>query len=214
MLARVDGVGSDRLRSAVLHQLRSLLLVVEGPDHRILATNQAYLDLLGGFNPVGLPLAEVFGGAEGQGITELYDRALDGKVTTGNQTRFAIVTPGGTEEEIYLDFEVWPLRDAQDHVVGAIATGRDITADVERDRAEAAATAELARRFQRATDVIEAVQRALLPSKLPVFPTLDVSASYVVGGVEQAAGGDWFDVVPRPGGSVAAVVGDVVGHGV
>ena len=126
----------------------------------------------------------------------------------------AVVTPGGHEDEIVVDFEVSPFRDPHGEIIGVIGVGRDITEHVRQQETQSAAAEQLGRRYQRATDVIEEVQRALLPTRLPVLPAVDVAASYAVGGAEQAAGGDWFDVLPVGDGTVAAVVGDVVGHGV
>src|SRR6185369_3274019 len=56
------------------------------------------------------------------------------------------------------------------------------------------------------------LQRQLLPPGLPVLPAVLVAASYLPAG-GAAAGGDWFDAIALPGGRVALVVGDVVGHG-
>ena len=58
------------------------------------------------------------------------------------------------------------------------------------------------------------LQEALLPTALPVLPRARIAARYLVAGHEKAAGGDWFDAIPLADGSVALVVGDVVGHGV
>jgi anti-anti-sigma factor len=63
-------------------------------------------------------------------------------------------------------------------------------------------------------DVLAEVQQALLPTALPVLPQARIAARYLMAGQDEAAGGDWFDAVPLPTGSVALVVGDVVGHGV
>jgi anti-anti-sigma factor len=41
-----------------------------------------------------------------------------------------------------------------------------------------------------------------------------LAAHYRVATTDGGAGGDWFDAVPLPGGSVALVAGDVAGHGV
>ena len=62
--------------------------------------------------------------------------------------------------------------------------------------------------------MVLALQEALLPPALPVLPRARIAARYLVAGQEQSAGGDWFDAIPLAGGSVALVVGDVVGHGV
>lgn len=58
------------------------------------------------------------------------------------------------------------------------------------------------------------LQEVLLPMALPVLPQARIAARYLRAGQEQAAGGDWFDAVPRADGMVALTVGDVVGHGV
>ena len=69
-------------------------------------------------------------------------------------------------------------------------------------------------RLARAREVVMRLQGALLPSTVPLLPRVDVAASYLVAGLEQAAGGDWFDSATLPDGRVALTVGDVVGHGV
>lgn len=62
--------------------------------------------------------------------------------------------------------------------------------------------------------VLAKMQHALLPTALPVLPQARIAARYLMAGQEEAAGGDWFDAVPLPSGSVALAVGDIVGHGV
>ena len=62
--------------------------------------------------------------------------------------------------------------------------------------------------------IVAELQEALLPTALPVLPQARIAARYLFAGHEQAAGGDWFDAIPLADGSVALVVGDVVGHGV
>jgi len=58
------------------------------------------------------------------------------------------------------------------------------------------------------------LQRSLLPGRLPRLPGLQAAARYLpaVPGVE--VGGDWYDVIQLPDGTVAVVVGDVVGRGI
>src|SRR4249919_2602692 len=65
-----------------------------------------------------------------------------------------------------------------------------------------------------AREIVAELQQALLPTSLPVLPRARIAARYLAAGHEQSAGGDWFDAIPLAGGSVALVVGDVVGHGV
>jgi sigma-B regulation protein RsbU (phosphoserine phosphatase) len=57
-----------------------------------------------------------------------------------------------------------------------------------------------------------ALQRSLLPPKLPALPGLAAAARYVPGhgfGV----GGDWYDLFTLPSGWLGVVIGDVSGHG-
>jgi hypothetical protein len=58
------------------------------------------------------------------------------------------------------------------------------------------------------------MQQHLLPSRLPVVDGLAVAASYTVGDQVLEVGGDFYDVVVRGDGTVAALIGDVCGRGV
>jgi anti-sigma regulatory factor (Ser/Thr protein kinase)/putative methionine-R-sulfoxide reductase with GAF domain len=57
-----------------------------------------------------------------------------------------------------------------------------------------------------------ALQRSLLPERLPDIAGLDVAARYLPSIDE--VGGDWYDVIELPGGFVGVAIGDVAGHGV
>ncbi len=57
-----------------------------------------------------------------------------------------------------------------------------------------------------------ALQRSLLPGRLPRPEGLEFAARYVPG-AGLRIGGDWYDVFPLPGDRWGIVMGDVVGHG-
>jgi putative methionine-R-sulfoxide reductase with GAF domain len=57
-----------------------------------------------------------------------------------------------------------------------------------------------------------ALQRSLLPPRLPHPPGLELAARYVPGH-EFGVGGDWYDVFSLPTGWLGLVIGDVSGHG-
>ncbi|WP_445401125.1 SpoIIE family protein phosphatase [Streptomyces sp. LE64] len=77
--------------------------------------------------------------------------------------------------------------------------------------ARAAVSLDNARRYTREHTMAVTLQRSLMPRYLPVQEAVEVAYRYLP--AEAGVGGDWFDVIPLPGGRVALVVGDVVGHG-
>ncbi|HYI17982.1 MAG TPA: fused response regulator/phosphatase [Solirubrobacteraceae bacterium] len=57
------------------------------------------------------------------------------------------------------------------------------------------------------------LERGLLPEPLVTDPNLTLASHYKPGRRRALLGGDFFDVVQTPGGTVHAIVGDVSGHG-
>jgi PAS domain S-box-containing protein len=92
------------------------------------------------------------------------------------------------------------------HFVGYVGTAIDIH---ERKTMEA----RLFEVYQREHRIAETLQRSLLPERLPPIEGLELAARYLPGARGAAIGGDWYDVLERPDGRVALVVGDVAGHG-
>jgi PAS domain S-box-containing protein len=93
-----------------------------------------------------------------------------------------------------------------DQFVGYVGTAIDIH---ERKTMEA----RLIEVYQREHRIAETLQRSLLPERLPPIDGLELAARYLPGARGASVGGDWYDVLERPDGRVALVVGDVAGHG-
>ena len=94
-------------------------------------------------------------------------------------------------------------------------TARKFTADdadllqVVADRAALAAQARISKTERGAA---LALQRSLLPDRLPDVPGLELAARYVPG-EEGGVGGDWYDVFALPSGRICVAMGDVAGRG-
>lgn len=69
-----------------------------------------------------------------------------------------------------------------------------------------------ARLFEQEHELAEGLQQAMLPHSIPSVPGLRAAVRYRSARQGRDIGGDWYDVIPLPGGRVAAVVGDVQGH--
>ncbi|WP_374777217.1 SpoIIE family protein phosphatase [Streptomyces sp. NBC_01310] len=61
-------------------------------------------------------------------------------------------------------------------------------------------------------DLAEGLQQAMLPRRIPEVPGGEIAVRYRSARMGQDIGGDWYDVIPLPGGRVGAVIGDVQGH--
>ncbi|MFD5415708.1 SpoIIE family protein phosphatase [Streptomyces nojiriensis] len=57
------------------------------------------------------------------------------------------------------------------------------------------------------------LQRSLTNSALPEVPGLELTGRYLPAS-DHDVGGDWYDVIPLPGGRTGLVIGDVMGHGI
>jgi PAS domain S-box-containing protein len=79
--------------------------------------------------------------------------------------------------------------------------------------ARAAVCIDNARRYTRERATALALQRSLLPQRLPAPAAVEVATRYLPAGSRAAVGGDWFDVIRLSGSRVGLVVGDVTGHG-
>jgi integral membrane sensor domain MASE1/anti-sigma regulatory factor (Ser/Thr protein kinase) len=69
------------------------------------------------------------------------------------------------------------------------------------------------RRAEAEHRIAETLQRSLLPDRLPDIPGVVLAARYAPASAEMEIGGDWYDVVQLPNGSVGLAIGDVAGHG-
>ncbi|TCO53572.1 SpoIIE family protein phosphatase [Actinocrispum wychmicini] len=163
--------------------LPALVWLVEGADHVVVAANRAARASVGGLDLLGMPIR--LAGPVLPGTRLLH--VLDEVYHSGE--------PGSIVEPDALT-SVRPVT-KDDTVTGLVVQVMDMS--------------QPARRTDR--EVTLDLQRVVLPEGLPVLPEVSMAAAYLPAAAEDAAGGDWFEVVPMPGRRLGLVVGDVVGNG-
>ena len=86
--------------------------------------------------------------------------------------------------------------------------------DLARDLSRRAAMAmDNVRLYQQEHSVAETLQRSLLP-ELPTIPGVTAAAQYLSASSSAEVGGDFYEMLHLPDGSVGLAIGDVVGHDV
>ncbi|MFB6777827.1 SpoIIE family protein phosphatase [Streptomyces sp. NPDC056352] len=71
---------------------------------------------------------------------------------------------------------------------------------------------ERARSYEIEHALTQTLQRSLLPRSLPHLTEVVATARYLPATEGAEVGGDWYDIVPLPGGGIGLVIGDVEGH--
>ncbi|KUN02914.1 protein phosphatase [Streptomyces yokosukanensis] len=70
--------------------------------------------------------------------------------------------------------------------------------------------------YEQEKDLAQGLQQAMLPRTIPSVRGADIAVRYraatAAGTLGRDIGGDWYDLIPLPGGRVGAVIGDVQGH--
>jgi serine phosphatase RsbU (regulator of sigma subunit) len=212
--AALSELDTDELLGEMLDRVRQLLdvdtaaiLLLDKPSQRLIATAARGLE------------EEVR-----QGITIDVGAGFAGRVAVQRQpviieelSRHMVVNPILVEKGLRSLLGVPMLAGGE--LVGVLHVGtlqpREFTDEDVRllqlvaDRTALASQAR-ANRLDRAAAL--ALQRSLLPGRLPVLPGLELAARYVPGH-DAGVGGDWYDVFTLPSEWLCVVVGDVSGHG-
>ncbi|KGM13308.1 PP2C family protein-serine/threonine phosphatase [Cellulomonas bogoriensis] len=145
------------------------------------------------------------------GLPDAYGLGAIQRLLTGPRVPAVVVLTGRTESGLGLRAVA---AGAQDYLVKGEVTaellGRTVRYAAERRRAEVQER-DLYRAQLRASETSR-LERALLPTPLVGDGAMEVLVGYRAGR-DGLLGGDFYDVVERADGSVAAVVGDVAGHG-
>ncbi|MFK0180298.1 SpoIIE family protein phosphatase [Streptomyces xanthochromogenes] len=66
--------------------------------------------------------------------------------------------------------------------------------------------------YEQEHDLAEGLQQAMLPRRIPEVPSARLAVRYRSARFGRDIGGDWYDVIPLPGGRVGVAIGDVQGH--
>ncbi|MDC7122375.1 SpoIIE family protein phosphatase [Cellulomonas fimi] len=180
-------------------------------DGVVVAANRTARDF-GVGQVLGRPAVETLTDVVGRRMMPRLEQAL--RTRRGLAPEEVLLEVGDQHRDVWVRLSLAPWLDDDGEYQGMIVMAEDVSAAVEQRLAEEARVAGVEESYEVARDVIIALQGALLPSSVPILPRVDVAATYLVAGREQAAGGDWFDAAVTPDGRVSLTVGDVVGHGV
>ncbi|MFD6416449.1 SpoIIE family protein phosphatase [Streptomyces sp. NPDC060194] len=201
----LDGLLVDGLTvQDILARVPALVVLVQGPEHRIAHVNAEYEAAFGPRTP-GARAADALPELAELGLLPLLDQVLrSGRPRTVKSRKVA-----GGRSYTFTCTPVLPApaADAARTESGVLVFAVDVTA-----HAEAAERLRASERRLRETAV--ALQRSLLPQELEQPDDLRVAATYQPGGTEAAVGGDWYDVITLGAGRTALVIGDVMGRGV
>jgi PAS domain S-box-containing protein len=119
--------------------------------------------------------------------------------------RAALVVPLRTRGRVIGALVVASLGPGREYGQGDLALAQDLAV-------RAALALDNARLFETQSAVAMALQAGLLPERLPAVGGAEVAARFSPAGDGSVIGGDFYDVLPRPGG-FDLVIGDVTGKG-
>jgi signal transduction histidine kinase len=149
---RAEALNLEVSRLAALFELApGFLAVLRGPQHVFELINPAYSQLIGHRDVLGKPLLEAMPEIRGQVFAELLDGVYrSGEPFVGSELRMYLQRePEAALEEHYFNFVYQAMRDAEGEVTGVLATGYDVSEQVQaRERAELLATERDAERRQ------------------------------------------------------------------
>jgi PAS domain S-box-containing protein len=131
MLDQMSACRNEQQRLQLMfEQAPGFMVLLEGPDHRIALTNQAFVDLVGRRTLVGKPLAEALPEFTRQGVDEILDGvARSGEALVAHGMSLSVERPDGSTEEMLVDLVFQPLPPSDGQPGGVFIQGNNVTED-------------------------------------------------------------------------------------
>ncbi len=127
-----DLLAECRRMTDMFDQAPGFVAVLEGEDHRFRMTNEAYLDLVGRSDILGMPVREALPEVVDQGFVDILNRVRStGESYVGHRDKVLLVKEGDeAPTDRFLNFIFQPIFDHDDVVTGIIVQGYDVTEEI------------------------------------------------------------------------------------
>lgn len=137
VLAELRAAAEQERLVEMFRQAPGFMAMLIGPEHVFELTNAAYVQLVGGRDPLGMTVRAALPEIQGQGFFELLDEVYKtGEPFVGRNLAVDLPVEGGaTTERRLVDFVYQPVRDELGTITGIFVQGQDVT---DRIRAEEA----------------------------------------------------------------------------
>jgi PAS domain S-box-containing protein len=165
ILQRAESVQAQSLQLRQLFmQAPSFMVVLRGSEHVVELVNNAYLQLIGHRDVVGLPIRQALPEVVEQGFPDLLDKVLvTAEAFVGRQIKIGLErTPGAPLEERYMDFVYQPIIEDDGSVSGVFAVGSDITDRVQAEDQQRLLLDELNHRVKNTLATVQAISQQTL----------------------------------------------------
>lgn len=161
--AGAAGAQNDELRRLFM-QAPSFMAVLRGPDHRFDLVNNAYSQLIGWREVVGLPLRDALPEVVEQGFVALLDKVrASGEAFVGREIKVVLQRgQDGPLEERFLDFIYQPIVEPDGSVSGILVEGSDVTDKVMAGEQQRLLLDELNHRVKNTLATVQAIARQTL----------------------------------------------------
>jgi PAS domain S-box-containing protein len=114
---------------AMFDQAPGFMAIMKGPEHVFELANQAYCQMAGSRELLGITAKEAFPEVVEQGFLTLLDRVYQtGRPYLGKAMPIVFQRQAGRVEELFVDFVYQPVLDEQGRVTGIFCQGSDVTA--------------------------------------------------------------------------------------
>ncbi len=159
---RGDEPGGVALMRELLLSLPAAVAYLGGPDLVYEFANDAYRQMVGGRELIGLPLREALPDLAGERLENVFQVARSGQPFREHESEVWIRRRGGEPEQLFVDVVHQPVRDDAGRVVGVLLFGSDVTLHVQDRRRLAELAARLAESQERYRTLFETLPSGVM----------------------------------------------------
>ena len=134
MLDQVSAIDERERLRRMFERAPGFMALLDGPDHRIVVANRAFVDLVGRGNLIDRTVSEALSDLAEQGLDDMLDGVTrSGEAFVGRSLPLSVARADGTREEILVDLVLQPLTDSEGKVSSVFIQGNNVTEDKSAD---------------------------------------------------------------------------------
>lgn len=226
--ARTTADAMDALRDSLRRRTRAVRIALFEPDGEEFVAVRGATPLPEPSGPrtvprdVPNPIADAFRGQHPVRLTDraslesAYPRVAGALPHTGSLLCVPLLVRGASLGVLAVAWDRPRLLETAE-VSMFVAVAGQLASAMERarlDEAQVRSQTQLRAHVAAVTDSSLTLQRSLLPQELPELDAVELAVRYRPGAAGAAVGGDWYDVIASPQGTITFVIGDVQGHSI